>query len=286
MNINFNQKRQQLLCDKPGPCAAVVFSGRAPMRSADGAYPFSVDRDFYYLTGSEMLFIEPYDEVQAKWVGGRMKPDEATAISGVQDIRYLDTFESALNLMIRANRGEGETNLWLDLWKHTPEQEPTLAHKLAHKVQQEYPAVRINDLFGDLARMRAIKSVEEIEKMKIAQTTTQHAIEAMMKHSYPGINESELEGAFDFELAKQGVREHAFSSIVAGGARATVLHYSENNQVVNDGELVLIAVRTSTTAPTSPEPSRSTVNSPSARRKSTMLYWQCRTLSSKKPARA
>ena len=258
MNINLNQKRQQLLCDKPGPCAAVVFSGRAPMRSADGAYPFSVDRDFYYLTGidhenmilvmtkdhygktSEMLFIEPYDEVQAKWVGGRMKPDEATAISGVQDIRYLDTFESALNLMIRANRGEGETNLWLDLWKHTPEQEPTLAHKLAHKVQQEYPAVRINDLFGDLARMRAIKSDEEIEKMKIAQTTTQHAIEAMMKHSYPGINESELEGAFDFELAKQGVREHAFSSIVAGGARATVLHYSENNQVVNDGELVLI----------------------------------------------
>ncbi len=137
MNINLNQKRQQLLCDKPGPCAAVVFSGRAPMRSADGAYPFSVDRDFYYLTGidhenmilvmtkdhygktSEMLFIEPYDEVQAKWVGGRMKPDEATAISGVQDIRYLDTFESALNLMIRANRGEGEMNLWLDLWKHT-----------------------------------------------------------------------------------------------------------------------------------------------------------------------
>ena len=258
MNINLNQKRQQLLCDKPGPCAAVVFSGRAPMRSADGAYPFSVDRDFYYLTGidhenmilvmtkdhygktSEMLFIEPYDEVQAKWVGGRMKPDEATAISGVQDIRYLDTFESALNLMIRANRGEGETNLWLDLWQHTSEQESTLAHKLAHKVQQEYPAVRINDLFGDLARMRAIKSDEEIEKMKIAQTTTQHAIEAMMKHSYPGINESELEGAFDFELAKQGVREHAFSSIVAGGARATVLHYSENNQVVNDGELVLI----------------------------------------------
>lgn len=134
--------------------------------------------------------------------------------------------------------------------------------------------------------MRAIKSDEEIEKMKIAQTTTQRAIEAMMKHSYPGINESELEGAFDFELAKQGVREHAFSSIVAGGARATVLHYSENNQVVNDGELVLIdwAARTSTTAPTSPEPSRSTVNSPSARRKSTMLYWQCRTSSSKKPA--
>jgi Xaa-Pro aminopeptidase len=54
------------------------------------------------------------------------------------------------------------------------------------------------------------------------------------------MNESELEGAFDFALMKQGVRQHAFQTIVAGGARATTLHYSENNQIVEDGELVLI----------------------------------------------
>lgn len=61
-----------------------------------------------------------------------------------------------------------------------------------------------------------------------------------MRYAHPGVNECALEGTFDFELAKQNVREHAFHSIVAGGARATVLHYSENNQVVNDGEMVLI----------------------------------------------
>ena len=79
MNINYNQRRQQLLSDKQGPCAAILFSGRAPMRSADGAYEFSVDRDFYYMTGIdhanmilmltkdyagncvESLYIEPYD---------------------------------------------------------------------------------------------------------------------------------------------------------------------------------------------------------------------------------
>ena len=109
MNINYNQRRQQLLSDKQGPCAAILFSGRAPMRSADGAYEFSVDRDFYYMTGIdhanmilvltkdyagnyvEALYIEPYDEVQAKWVGGRMRPAEATALSGIENIRYLDT---------------------------------------------------------------------------------------------------------------------------------------------------------------------------------------------------
>lgn len=76
--------------------------------------------------------------------------------------------------------------------------------------------------------------------MRVAQKTTRCAVEAMMKHAYPGVNECELEGAFDFELSKHGVKEHAFPSIVAGGARATTLHYAKNNQVVEDGEMVLI----------------------------------------------
>ena len=42
MNINYNQRRQQLLSDKQGPCAAILFSGRAPMRSADGREPYSL----------------------------------------------------------------------------------------------------------------------------------------------------------------------------------------------------------------------------------------------------
>lgn len=204
MNINYNQRRQQLLSDKQGPCAAILFSGRAPMRSADGAYEFSVDRDFYYMTGIdhanmilvltkdyagncvESLYIEPYDEVQAKWVGGRMRPAEATALSGIENIRYLDTFEAAVNTFIRTNRGEGSMTCWLDLWKHTPDQDPTLAHKFAHKLQQEQPAVKIEDIFGDIARMRVIKSEAELEKMRVAQVTTQHAIEAMMRYAHPG----------------------------------------------------------------------------------------------------
>jgi len=76
--------------------------------------------------------------------------------------------------------------------------------------------------------------------MRQAQEHTRIAIEEMMRYAAPGMNERELEGAFDFALMKQGVREHAFSSIFAGGKRATTLHYSENNQVVNDGEMFLI----------------------------------------------
>ena len=72
----------------------------SPMRSADEEYEFSVDRNFYYYTGidrehmilvlkklkegtmAEELYIEPFDEVMAKWVGARMRENEAREISG------------------------------------------------------------------------------------------------------------------------------------------------------------------------------------------------------------
>ena len=256
--MDYRSRREKLMEGKQGPCMAVIFSGSAPMRSADASYPFSVDRSFYYLTGidrenmilvlrktpagdlSETLYIEPFDEVLAKWVGGRMRAQEATAISGIQTIRNVENFHSELNGLVNASRGLGKLHVYLDLWRHRPEQTDTPAHTLAAKLQARYPAVAIEELFGDLAAMRAVKDADEIEWMRVAQQTTKAAIEAMMRHAYPGINESELEGAFDFALLKQGVREHAFTSIIAGGGRATTLHYEENDQIVEDGQLVLI----------------------------------------------
>ena len=169
-----------------------------------------------------------------------MKADEAKAISGVQSIRDVGEFYGDLNGIIEGSRGLGKYHVYLDLWRYQRNQADTPAHTLAAKLQQRYPAVGIEEIHGDMAALRAVKSDDEIALMRKAQESTRVAIEAMMKHAYPGINESELEGAFDFSLLKQGVRQHAFTSIVAGGARATTLHYSSNNCIVEDGQLVLI----------------------------------------------
>ncbi len=258
MNMVYSARRQKLLENKQGPCMVCIFSGRAPMRSLDESYPFVVDRNFYYLTGiarenmvlvlkksytgvySESLYIEPYDEVLAKWVGGRMREAEATEISGVKQVLSILDFDSHLNSYVERNRGLGKLNVYLDLWRYNKDQADTPAHTLAAKLQQRYPAVGIEEIFGDMAALRAIKDEQELELMGMAQEATRIAIEAMLHHARPGMNESELEGAFDFSLLRQGVRQHAFPSIVAAGVRATTLHYVDNNQVVNDGELVLI----------------------------------------------
>ena len=254
----YAKRRTKIIEDKPSPCIVCIFSGSAPMKSLDESYPFAVDRNFFYLTGierenmilvlkknyrgdiSESLYIQPYDEVLAKWVGGRMRAEEATEISGIADIRSTENFEDELNSLIERSRGLGKMHIYLDLWRYRNDQTDTPAHTLASRIQARYPAVAINEIYGDMAACRALKSDEELVFMRRAQENTRIAIEAMLKHAHPGINECELEGAFDFSLAKQGVRQHAFQTIVAGGARATTLHYSENNQVVNDGEMVLI----------------------------------------------
>ena len=145
-----------------------IFSGNAPMKSLDASYPFYVDRNFYYLTGidrenmilmlrkapdgttSEALYIEPYDEVLAKWVGGRMRADEATEISGIRTVRNVEDFNGDLNSGINVSRGMGKLTVWLDLWRHRQDQADTPAHTLAAHLQKRYPAVGIEDIFGDV----------------------------------------------------------------------------------------------------------------------------------------
>lgn len=258
MKTTYIDRRKQLMDNKQGPCMILIFSGSAPMKSLDAEYPFYVDRNFYYLTGierenmilmlrknafgeySETLFIEPFDEVLAKWVGGRMRAQEATDISGVESIQDVSSFHTMLNSILEGNRGLGKMHVYLDLWRHRQDQPDTKAHTVAALLQQRYPAVAIEEIHGDMAAMRAIKSEDELALMRKAQQTTCNAIVAMLRHAKPGMNERELEGAFDFSLMQQGVRDHAFSSIVAGGPRATILHYGNNDQIVNDGEMVLI----------------------------------------------
>ncbi len=258
MKEAYIERRKKLISDKQGPCMICIFSGKAPMKSLDSAYPFFVDRNFYYLTGIERenmilvlrknykneifeeLYIEPYDEVLAKWVGGRMRADEATEISGIQTVLSVEDFSGRLNSLMESNRGLGKYHIYLDLWRHQQGQADTPAHTLAATIQNRYPAVAIEEIFGDLAAMRAVKSEAELDLMRKAQTTTCNAIIAMLRHAQPEMNERELEGAFDFSLKKQGVRDHAFTSIVAGGSRATTLHYDNNDQIVHDGEMVLI----------------------------------------------
>ncbi|WP_258110443.1 aminopeptidase P family protein [Alicyclobacillus sp. SP_1] len=234
---------------------AIFFAGEAPPKSEDHAYDFSVNRNFFYLTGidresaclvmskrngqvSEILFIERPNPDMEKWTGRRMTVEEAKVHSGLETVLYTEAFEGWFG---RAMSWQNLQTLYLDFDQHSFGQ-PTLqsAHRFAHQIQQKYPGLRVMNFHYALGQMRLYKSSSEIEETRKAIDITDAGIRNVLAHSKAGMMEYELEAHFNFTLCSRGVREHAFPPIVAGGERATILHYVTNSEATKDGDLVLL----------------------------------------------
>ncbi|WP_206832312.1 MULTISPECIES: aminopeptidase P family protein [Alicyclobacillus] len=250
----YAKRREALFRRIPDGSIALFFAGQAPHMSGDHAYsPFHVNRNFFYLTGitqehsrlllaklegseQAILFTEHVSEVEEKWTGKRLPDHIARDISGIAEVQDLAQFETTLGRMLRT--GEYEW-LYLDVEQDRFHQTETDAHRFARAFRDKYPAIVIRNPYAEVCRMRTVKDEAEIECIRRAIDITREGVLAMMKNARPGMREYELEAHFDFALRSRGVREHAFPPIVAGGERACVLHYVDNDQVIEDGQLVL-----------------------------------------------
>ena len=252
----YSKRREKIFKSMKSNCAVMLFSGKAPMRSEDESYPFVVNRNFYYLTGldaeemvllmtnidgvtHEYLFILPYNELLAKWVGGRMLPEKAREISEVQDVRESSDLDDVVGSLLNRTRRDNTFKLYFDMWHYTVDQEDTPAIKYAKKLKDKYPYLIVKDIYPVLTHMRLVKDEYEIAEMRKAIHITNLGIQQMMKTSKPEVNEMAMEGVFDFVLRQALCRENAFDTIAASGSRATILHYRDNNQTMKDGELFL-----------------------------------------------
>lgn len=251
----YHNRRVQLMSQLPEECIVFFFSGSAPYRSLDEKYPFTVNRHFYYLTGldkedmtlmlinhnnimMEYLFIEPFDELEAKWVGGRMREAEASEISQVHAVYANTELEGTLHSLIHRSMNQYvELLMYVDLHTQEPAQR-TYETDFAAELKKRYPNAHIANVFPYIATLRLIKEESEIEDLKQAIAITKDGIESMMSHAQAKMMEYELEAYFDFALKRQNAG-HSFPSIVAGGKNATILHYGENNCKIKDRSLVL-----------------------------------------------
>ena len=133
MNI-YSSRRQKVLKSFQGNGMVMFFSGKAPMRSEDEAYDFSVNRNFYYLTGidaedmvllisdidgvfRETMYILPYDETLAKWVGGRMLKEEASSISEIKDVQDISVLDDDVASLLNRARTYSNFKCFFDFIK-------------------------------------------------------------------------------------------------------------------------------------------------------------------------
>ncbi len=231
----------------------ILFSGKAQHKTCDQFFPFEPNRNFYYMTGidkphiiymatkngeniDETLFIERYDELKAKWDGASIGEEKAKNISGIENIKYLDEFELTFSNNMFRNNIE---NVYLDL-ENRYLNNSKCSFKQANIIKENYPYANIKNIYNNIGYCRLFKEDEEIENLKKAIEITKQGIENIWKNAKPNIMEYELEACFDYEIKRNGSKDKAFNTILASGSNATVLHYGENNDKINDGELVLI----------------------------------------------
>lgn len=250
----FTHNRTRLYEQLEQDAIVILFAGRAPQKSADEAYKFVPNRNFYYITGidkpniifvahktkskvDEYLFIEKSDPVLEKWIGKSISIEESREASGIKTIYYLDQFEGLLSGKLFA---VSAATLYLDLERRELDAAPTKAQHFAQQLREKYPYLPLKNVYPQICELRLYKTPEEIGKIKKAIAITYKGIKNVLQHAQPGMKEYQLEAYFDFSLKEEGVKHHAFNTIVASGKNGTVLHYENNDAVVEDGSLVLL----------------------------------------------
>ncbi|NTW71191.1 MAG: M24 family metallopeptidase [Eubacteriaceae bacterium] len=249
--VNNRKKLIESLNDKS---LLAVFSGSAPHRSADAYYFFDVNKNFYYLTGierekfiyaavktkeivEEFLFIEKADPVLEKWTGKKMTKEEATDISGIKTIYFLDEFHGKVNSLVASNNKPIE-NVALDMYRNAFDDKHSPAGDFASYIKEKYPQLKIDDISKKFAVQRFIKSDSEVQRIRKAVTITKNTFELLLEKAPMCTYEYELEAYLDFSFKFQGT-DHAFDTIAASGKNATVLHYVDNNSQMTSGDLVM-----------------------------------------------
>ena len=254
MNKNIYKFNRDNLLDKIKDNSIVIlFAGKAIQKTGDQTYPFTPNRNYYYLTGikeedhilvmtkingvkSSKLYIKDIDLEMEKWVGKSIRKEEAEEIAAVDEVKFKSQFDGDIHGMITMKE---EINLYLDLERMSANREGTISHRFANEITTKYPQVRINNVYSKIGELRLKKSQEEVDKIKKAIEITKSGIEKLMSEARVGMKEYELEAYFDFNCKVKGATGLAFTTIAAAGENATTLHYVDNNCELKENDLIL-----------------------------------------------
>jgi len=240
---------------KPNSVAIFPASPVFP-KSGDGTYGYKPDADVVWLSGivqektivvlypdnpdknaREVLVLLQPNELLEKWVGHKFRKDEATAISGIKNVQWLDGFDTLLQVMMN-----NADTVYLNSNEHNRLDTELYRTDLlfVNEVMRKYPLHNYDRAARIMKEVRAIKTKEEIEVVKQAIAITGKTFERVMKFIKPGVMEYEIEAEITHEFLRNRATGHAYGCIIASGDRARTLHYEENNQVCKDGELILM----------------------------------------------
>ncbi len=233
---------------------AIIPAAPVKSRSRDTHYAYRQDSDFYYLTGflepesvavlisgrkaaEYILFCRERDELMETWNGRRLGVDRAPEILDADDAFPIDDIDDILPGLL-----EGRERVFYSMGRETLFDNRIIGwiNQLKAKsgsggsVPSEFVSLDYH-----LHDMRLYKSRSEQTLLRKAARLSAAGHVAAMQRCEPGCMEYELEAAL-IATYRQAGADHSFLPIVGGGANGCILHYTENNMALNDGDMVLI----------------------------------------------
>src|SRR4051812_20853556 len=239
------------------PDSIAIFVSNDEMPSnADALYRFKQNSDLYWLTGigqedsmlilfpdnpdkkfREVLVLVRPNELKEKWDGKRLRKSEATAISGIETIIWLDSLDSVLQPWVHL-----ADNIYLDSNENDRKASliQTRQYRFIQEMKARYPLHNYRRVARIMKDLRAIKTPLEIEVVQKAIDITHNTFERLLRFIKPGVMEYEIEAEIVHSFISQRSSGEAYGSIIASGDRARTLHYVSNDEQCKAGELVLM----------------------------------------------
>ena len=252
----FIQNRKRFIERMEKNSIAIFNSNDELPTNGDQLYKFKQNSDLFWLTGVEqedsMLVLFPDNpdpkyrevlvlvrpnELKEKWDGHRLRTTEATAVSGIKTIVWLDVLEGMLQpwihladtIYLNTNENDRKAN-WV----------PVRDYRYSELMKQRYPLHHYKRSARILKDLRGIKTSPEIEVLQKAIDITDNTFRRLLKFIKPGVMEYEIEAEIFHSFLSQRATGPGYGSIIASGDRARTLHYVENNQECKNGELILM----------------------------------------------
>jgi Xaa-Pro aminopeptidase len=249
----FARRRKELMQMMGKGAMAILPAASQRLRNRDAEYPYRQDSDFHYLTGfpepeavavlipgrkhgEYVLFSRERDIEKETWNGRRAGQEGACTDYGADDAFPISDIDDILpGLMERCERvfyamGQ-EFDQRLMQWVNQIRQQSRSG---------SHPPTEFVALDHLVHEMRLYKSRAESSTMRKAARISAAAHKRAMQTCRPGMMEYQLEAELRHEFMRSGSQAVAYNPIVGGGANACILHYTENNRMLNDGDLVLI----------------------------------------------
>ena len=236
---------------------ALLCSNDAQVTNADDSMGFAQNNDLLYLSGidqeetilllypeaykkenKEILFIKKTDEHIKIWEGDKLTKEDASHISDIARVEWVEDFEKILQLM--AFEADGFYLGHNEHIKRSTKEIETRQDRLINWCKLKYPLHDYHRAAKITRRLRQVKAQEEVAMMQKAADISVQGFERVLKSVQPGMMEYELEAELSYMFIKQGAIRHAFKPIVASGGNACALHYNTNDGKCIDGEMILM----------------------------------------------